>query len=75
MAAGLLLLAALGVMAILWRARRRDRQFHDQVLAKHLQPEPSVSLNDLGIQAEGKPDFSHLKNLDPPEPEDPAQGA
>jgi len=74
-AAGLLLLAALGVMAVLWRARRRDRQFRDQVIAKHLQPEPSVSLNDLGIQAEGKPDFSRLEELNFHKPEEPRDEA
>lgn len=63
-AAGLFVLALLGVWLALWRNSRGDKQFHDQTLSRQFAPDSGKSLNDIGLQAETNPDFSGLEKMD-----------
>lgn len=55
---GLFVLALLGVWLALWRSGRSDRRFHEQTLAKAHSIDPDVSLNEIGLGADGTPDLS-----------------
>ena len=61
LAGGLFLAALAGIWLWLWRFNRSDEEFHKKVLAKHYAIDEGVSLDELGIVAEEKPDFSHLE--------------
>jgi hypothetical protein len=55
-----LALAWLGV----WRSQRGDRKFERQTLNRQFEVKPGESLNELGIEASGDPDFSDLSQHD-----------
>ena len=59
----LFVLVLLGIWLALWRYSRGDRRFRDETMAKALAPEPGepVSLDDIGLRADGTPDFSRLE--------------
>jgi len=60
--AGSLFVAALLLIWIwVWHYRRSDREFHDKTLAARYTVTEGESLDELGLQAEDGPDFSHLK--------------
>jgi hypothetical protein len=63
-AAGLFVVALLGVWLALWRYGRGDKQFHDETMARQIAPEAGVSLDDIGLDADGTPDFSTLEQAD-----------
>ncbi len=60
-AGGLFVLALFGIWLALWRYGRGDKQFHDRTIAKQLAPEPGISLDRIGLDADGRPDFSGLE--------------
>jgi len=60
-AAGLFVAALVGIWFSVWRLNRGDEQFHEQTIAKHYQLDAGTSLDELGLEAEDKPDFSHLE--------------
>jgi len=59
-AGGLFVLALLGIWIGLWRYGRGDREFHERTIAKVHAPDAGLSLNEIGLDARGKPDFRHL---------------
>jgi hypothetical protein len=59
-AGGLFVAAALGIWIGLWRLGRGDQEFHRRALAPRRAVAEGESLDKLGIEAEDKPDFSHL---------------
>jgi len=59
-AGGLFVAALLGMWIWQWRSGRGDEKFQREVIARKYQIEEGTSLNDLGIEAEEGPDFSHL---------------
>ena len=59
-AGGLFVLALLGIWFVLWRLNRRDREFESEILGKMHAPESGLPLNQIDLDAEGHPDFSHL---------------
>lgn len=63
--AGILFIVALaGVWLAVWGYSRGDKRFHDQTLAKQFAMDSGVSLDELGIEANGEPDFSGLDKGD-----------
>ena len=60
-AGGLFVVALFGIWLALWRYARGDRQFHDRTIVKHLAPEPGISLDRIGLDAHGAPDFRGLE--------------
>jgi hypothetical protein len=70
----LFVLVLLGIWIALWRYSRGDKKFREMTIAKTLAPESGekISLDDLGIQADGTPDFSRLEQ--PPEEGEDAEG-
>jgi hypothetical protein len=63
-AGGLFLVAMVAIWFAVWRLGRGDQEFHNRTLSKAIAPEPAVSLNDLGLQAETEPDFSGLAEME-----------
>ena len=59
-AGGLFVLALLGVWLALWRYSRGDKRFHRETIARQLGPDSGVSLDRVGLNADGTPDFSGL---------------
>jgi len=59
-AGGLFVLALLGVWLALWRYSRGDERFHRETIARQLAPDSGVSLDQIGLNADGTPDFSGL---------------
>jgi len=60
---GCLLLVLIAAFYI-WFPRRGDRQAEEQLLRPKLELGTASSLNDLGIEARGQPDFSGLADMD-----------
>jgi hypothetical protein len=60
-AGGLFVLALFGIWLALWRYGRSDKQFHDRALARQFAPEPGISLDSVGLDVDGRPDFSGLE--------------
>jgi len=60
-AGGLFVLVLFGVWLALWRYGRGDRRFHDRTIARKYAPASGVSLDALGLDAEGTPDLSGLE--------------
>ncbi|HUT89987.1 MAG TPA: hypothetical protein VMY37_10840 [Thermoguttaceae bacterium] len=56
-AGGLFVVALFGVWLALWRYGRGDRQFHDRTIARKYAPASGVSLDAVGLDADGTPDF------------------
>ena len=63
-AGGLFVLALLGVWVALWRYGRGDKEFHDRTIAKTHALESGISLNEIGLNADGSPDFSGLEQME-----------
>jgi hypothetical protein len=63
-AAGLFVLAMVGVWLALWRQGRSDKQFHDQTIAKAHAIDSGVSLNEIGLNVDGTVDFGGLEATD-----------
>jgi len=63
-AGGLFVLALLGVWIALWQYGRGDKAFRGRTIAKTLSPESGISLNEVGLNADGTPDFSRLEAAD-----------
>ena len=63
-AGGLFVLALLGVWLAMWQSGRADKRFHDQTIAKTHSIDSNVSLNDIGLGADGTPDFGGLEGTD-----------
>lgn len=59
-AAGLFVAAALGIWIGLWRLGRGDQAFRRRALAPRRAVAEGESLDQLGLEADDKPDFSHL---------------
>jgi hypothetical protein len=59
-AGGLFVLALLGIWIGLWHYGRSDRKFHERTIAKTHALDAGLSLNEIGLDAQGKPDFRHL---------------
>jgi len=57
---GLFVLALLAICTWVWLYRRSDDEFHKKAIAKRYEVEGNQSLEDLDLQAEDGPDFSHL---------------
>jgi hypothetical protein len=47
-----------------WRSQRGDRKFERETLNKQFEVKPGQSLDELGIEAEGPPDFNGLAEHD-----------
>lgn len=60
-AAGLFVAALVGIGIGMWRFTRSDEHFREQTIAKHYELDQGTSLDNLGIEADDKPDFSHLE--------------
>jgi hypothetical protein len=63
-AGGLFVVALLGVWLAIWSYGRGDKRFHDETLARQFAMEEGISLDELGLDADGKPDFSGLEEQD-----------
>jgi hypothetical protein len=72
-AGGLFVLALFGIWLALWRYGRGDKQFHDRTIARQLAPEPGISLDRIGLDADGRPDFSGLEQASDAERDAPHQ--
>jgi len=59
-AGGLFVLALLGIWIGLWHYGRSDRKFHERTIAKTHALDAGLSLDEIGLDAQGKPDFRHL---------------
>lgn len=59
-AGGLFVLALLGIWIGLWYYSRSDRKFHERTIAKTHALDAGLSLDEIGLDAQGKPDFGHL---------------
>jgi hypothetical protein len=59
-AGGLFVLALLGIWIGLWQYSRSDRKFHERTIAKTHALDAGLSLDEIGLDAQRKPDFSHL---------------
>lgn len=57
-AAGLFLCVLVGIWLALWRYGRSDRQFLERTLAKAYSIDSDVSLDEIGLSANGLPDSS-----------------
>jgi hypothetical protein len=57
---GLFVLAVIGVWLGVWRMGRGDSKFARETLLRQYDLDPGKSLNHMGIQAKGEPDFRHL---------------
>jgi len=68
-AGGLFVLALLGIWIGLWHYSRSDRKFHERTIAKTHALDAGLSLDEIGLDAEGKPDFRQLS--EPGEEESP----
>ena len=67
-AGAVFVLLLLGIWLAMWRYSRGDKRFHDQTLAKQLASDSDVSLDELGLDADGTPDFSGLDQIDNHQP-------
>ncbi|MFH1920666.1 MAG: hypothetical protein ABIP48_12355 [Planctomycetota bacterium] len=72
-AGGLFVFALFGVWLALWRYSRADKQFRRTTIARQFALDSGVSLDEIGLEADGKPDFSMLPQ--PPESETDSPGA
>ena len=63
-AGGLFVLALVGIWIGLWHYSRSDRKFHEQTIAKTHALDSGLSLDEIGLDAEGKPDFRRLSETD-----------
>ncbi len=72
-AAGLFVLALLGVWFALWRYSRSDRQFYEKTIAGRLAPDSAVSLDRIAAGADRTPDFSGLEEGAGPESSAPGR--
>ena len=60
-AGALFVVALFGVWLALWRHSRGDRQFHDTTIARQFALDSGISLDKIGLDADGTPDFSGLE--------------
>ena len=77
-AGGLFLVALLGIWLAIWRYNRGDKAFHEKTIARNFAIDSGISLDQLGLDADGKPDFSALEGSDRSASDDnepPAGGA
>jgi len=77
---GSLFLAAIGLVWVgVWSFNRSDEKFHRENIARRRQLDPGESLDELGIEVGGGPDFSFLlqqaEALDAAERAEGAEGA
>ncbi len=63
-AGGLFVVTLVGIWFALWCYGRGDRVFHERALAKRFAPAGNVSLNEIGFQDSGGPDFSDLEKME-----------
>jgi len=63
-AGGLFVVTLIGIWLALWRYGRGDRKFHRRALAKQFAMDSGISLDEIGLQADGKPDFSGLEEME-----------
>lgn len=65
-AGGVFLVVLLAIWAIVWRSSRADKAFHEKTIARNLAADSGISLDAIGLDADGKPDFSTLPQANPP---------
>ncbi len=63
-AGGLFVLALVGVWIGLWYYSRSDREFHQRTIAKTHSLDSGISLDEIALNADGKPDFSGLSEAE-----------
>jgi len=67
-AGGIFVVVLFGLWLALWRYGRGDRRFHQRTIARKYAPAPGASLDALGLDADGSPDFSGLEQAADPVP-------
>jgi len=63
-AGGLFVVTLIGIWLALWAYGRGDRKFHRRALARQFAMDSGISLDEIGLRADGKPDFSGLEEME-----------
>jgi len=63
-AGGLFALMLVGIWIGLWRYGRGDKAFHDRAIRATRNMDSGISLDEIGLSADGTPDFSGLEAMD-----------
>jgi len=58
---GVFVLLVVGAWFVIWRLNRGDERFRRRIIVRKYAPEGDRSLNELGLEDQGPPDFTYLK--------------